>query len=404
MAGNRLINAREIKRQVELSGPAKTQQFLAELLEQKKVRPDDFSIRELAEGFMGREWVDNLNPKSGRFYEPAELMEANGAAVAYHQFSNITGQIFFTAVQESYGLEDLPFSKIIPTKPSQIQDMEKVAGISEVGDEFTVVGEGELYPDFGVSEDYVEVAAKQKRGGVVKVTKEAVFGDLTGKLLERCKGIGSYLAVNKEKRLIDCVIDENGGAVSAAIGGHRYHWKGTTYATYQTTTPWDNVTASAALVDWTDINEAWQTLIGITDPYTGEPIPQKPKHLVVTPQNLMTAYRILTATNTQLHAGGYAVTGNLNDTHAPSPLDKVVPGLQIVYSQLLAARAATDTDWWFGDLAKAFAYFENWGITPEEAPPNSKEAFDRDVIHMFKVSEKGCACTLNPRYVTECRA
>ena len=61
----------------------------------------------------------------------------------------------------------------------------------------------------------------------------------------------------------------NGGAKSAALGGHRYHWKGTSYGTYQTTTPWVNVATSAGLVDWTDVEAAWLLLAQMVDPYTG---------------------------------------------------------------------------------------------------------------------------------------
>lgn len=401
--GRRLINYHELRQQVDLLGPEQTFRHLNEALEARHLHPTDFTIRELAEAFMGREWVDNLHPKRGR-YQQASLLEADGTAVAYSHFGNITGQIFFNMIKEAYELPEFVFSKVIPTKGTTILDMEKIPGIADVGDEFSEIAEGDEYPNFGVSEDYQEIAAKRKRGGIVPVTKEAIFGDRTGVLLERCKKLGYWLGYNKEKRLIDVVIDENGGAVSATLGGHRYHWKGTSYATYQTSTPWDNVTTSNGLVDWTDVENAWLTLIGITDPYTGEPILQNPKHLVVTPQNLMTARRIMTATNVQTHSGGYATSGNLADTHAPSPLKAVMGDLEILSSQLLAARAATDTDWWMGDLSKAFAYFAAWDVLTEEAPVNSREAFQRDIVFQTKASEMGAAATIDPRVVQESRA
>lgn len=405
MAGNRAISHADLRQQVDLLGPAAACEKLSGLLESKQVTPHDFSVAELAEAFMGHEWVANLRPKSGRYYAPAELREADGSAIQYSHFSAITGQIFFSEVRQAFEIPDFVFSKVVPTKPTKIQDLEKIPMISHIGDEFFVVGENGLYPNFGVSQDWIEVAAKQKRGGIVPVTKEAILGDLTGSLLNQCRKLGEWLGLNKEKRIIDCIIDENGGAVSAALGGHRYHWKGTTYATYQTSTPWDNVTASAGLVDWTDLSEAWQTLVSITDPYTGEPFPQSPKHLVVTPQNLPIAWRILNATNVQTHSGGYAQSGNLQDYHAPSPLSAFIGGtLTLLSSPHLAARAATDTDWWLGDLSRAFAYFENWSVQTEEAPSNSEAAFHRDVVFQYKASEKGTAATLEPRVVTECRA
>lgn len=407
MPGTRLINYREIKSLVENLGERQASRYLENALESKKLRAQDFSIRELAEAFMGREWVDNLHPKRGRFVGQ-DVLEASGDAVAYSQFSHITGQLFFSMVKENFENEQFEFGKVIPTKPSDILSMEKIPGISGVGDEFSVIGEADEYPNFGVSEDYIEAAAKAKRGGIVPVTKEAIFGDKTGKLLDEAKKVGYYLGLNKEKRLIDTVCDENGGAVSAAVGGHRYHWKGTTYATYQTSTPWDNVTASNALIDYTDVENAWLTLVGITDPYTGEPILQKPTHIIVTPQNAMTAHRILTATGITAHMGNYPTSGQTAPdiyTDSPSPLQHVgLSGLTVLTSQLLAARAATDTDWWFGAPGKAFVYLAAWDITTEDAPTNSPAAFRRDIVFETKVSEMGCAATLEPRIMTECQA
>ena len=377
-------------------------QHLTEALRAKKIHPTDFSIRELAEAYMGREWVESLHPKHGM---ARPVLEADGAAVALSDFGNITGQIFFNTVKEAYDNEEFVFSKLVPTRPSTIIDsMEKIPGISGVGDEFSVIGEGGEYPNFGVSEDYQEISVKQKRGGLVPVTKEAVLGDRTGVLLDRAKSVGFYLGLNREKRIIDALIDENAGAKSAALGGHRYHWRGTTYATHQATTPWVNVVSSNALASWVSVESAWLKLAAIVDPFTQEPILIKPTHLVVTPQLEATAWRILHTTNVQTHFGGYATSGTLQDQHAPSPVAAVFGNLQIASSRLLAARAATDTDWWLSNPSKQCAYFSIWDVLTEEAPANNREMFHRDIVHIVKVSEMGCAATIEPRCTCESNA
>lgn len=383
---------------MELLGPEATEQHLAEALEQKHIQPSDFSVRDLAEAFVGREWVESFRPKSGRIQR---LVEAD--AVSYSHFSNITGQIFFTEVKTAYEDEEFVFSKVVPTRPSRILDMEKVPGLSGIGDEFDVVGEREEYPILGFSEDYVEVAAKRKRGGIVAVTKEAIIADLTGNLLSNARKLGFWLGLNREKRIIDAIIDENAGAASAVLGGHRYHWRGTSYATYQTSTPYDNVTTGAALVDWTDVNESWQTLSQILDPFTGEPILITPTHLIVTSQNLWTAARIVNATEVRSDTNPSAGTAS-NEMITGNPVQMVLGNLQVLSSRLLTARAATDTDWWLGNPQKAFAYYSIWDLTPEEAPTNHPDHFKRDVQMQFKISEMGAAATLEPRLMNESRA
>lgn len=382
--------------------------ILDDALATKQIRPDEFSIRRLAESFMGVEWVKSLDPKAGR-YERRSIQEATADAVSYSDFSHITGQIFFNTVKEGYELEAMPFSDVIPSKPSDILDMERIPGIGQVGDEFTAIGEGDEYPNFGVSEDYQDIARKVKRGGIIDVTKEAILGDRTGQLLKNCHDLGKWLKLNKEKRLIDAYIDEGAGAVSAALGGHRYYWRGTSYANFQTSATnapyYDNVTTGNALVDETDLENAWLTLTLITDPYTGEPIENTPTHMVVTPQNVMTAFRILRAIQVRVHAGGYPTSGNPVETVSPSALQAVgLQGLQVLTSKQLAARAATDTDWWLGSPGKSRLYSMAWDITPEEAPTNSREAFRRDIQMSHKISEMGTAATLEPRLDNESQA
>lgn len=390
----RAINPRTLRQQYR-TNPIRCVRELTEHLEEGNLKPADFSLAHLAESIMGREWMGGLRPKSGRYIS---MMEAD--AVKYSHFTNITGQIVFSAIKESYEMEEYVFSKLIETKPSDILDSEKIPGITEIGDEAEIVGETDPYPEVGVGEDYIEIGPKAKRGHIVPISKEAIRGDRTGVLIERCRKVGEWLGLNKEKRLIDAFIDENAGAKSAPQGGHRYHWKGTSYATYQTGTPWDNVVTSNALVDWTDVEQAELKLADIVDPFTGEPIMIHPTHIVVTPQNLHTARQILGATNLRLHAGGYATSGNLHERDAPNTLDHY----EIVSSRLLKARAATDTDWWFGNPKEAICYVSNWDITTEEAPSNSEAAFRRDVVMQFKASEMGIAATKEPRVVVECRA
>lgn len=385
-----------MRRRVETEGAKKTAKKLQESLKKRELAPDDFSLRELAESFMGREWVQDLHPKSGT---RRALREASGDAVAFGQFSNITGQIVFSAIKEAYDDEEFVFSQVIPTRPTNILDIEKIPGISNIGDEFQVVQEAAEYPMVGVSEDYIEIAAKQKRGAVIAVTKEAIFTDKTGVLLERARKLGWWLGFNREKRLIDCMIDENTGAASITAGGHRYHWKGTSYATYQSSSPWSNITTSNGLANWTNIDTAWQKLASMTDPYTGEPILVQPTTIIVTPDKFHTARYVTSATEVRRQTN--LAAGNANtETLSPSPIENY----RILMSRLLKARAATDTDWWFGCPEKAFAYFSAWDLITEEAPANSREAFYRDVTFQFKASEMGTAATLEPRLMCENQA
>jgi hypothetical protein len=357
--------------------------------ETKEIKPHEFRLRPLFEQFVenGRELVDSWNPQHGG---GVNLLEA-GSAVDTSAFSNITGQIVYSEILAKMEMEDMVFSKLIPTVPTQFNG-EKIAGIGRMGDEAEIIGEGQIYPTVGVNEDWIETPATTKRGLIVPVTKEAIFFDRTGVLLDRCREVGEWLTVNKEKRAIDCFIDENSTA-------HRYKWKGVAYATYQATSPWDNVTASNALVDWTDIDNAEQTLNNIIDPHTGEPVVIGATDLVVTKQLEATAFRIINATEIEVTTPGYATSGNPTGTLVANPYRG---RYTLRTSRLLAARLATDTHWFLGNIAKQCRYMENWPITVVQAPNNSEAEFQQDVVQRFKASERGAYVTVEPRVTTQC--
>lgn len=358
------------------------------------IKPAEFSIRDLFESLVpnGRELANCLNPRLGPDAGTRELIEAAGA-VTSGDFSSITGQIVYNALMEPLMPEEFPFQSLIPTQATQFSG-EKIAGIAGLGDQAEIVAENEDFPLVGTGEDYIETPATTKRGFIVPITKEAIFFDRTGRLLEEAGKVGESLRLNKEKRAIDCLIDENTTA-------HRFKWRGTTYASYQTTTPWDNITASNGLVDWTDIDAAEQTFNAIADPNTGEPVTIDATHIIVTKQNEMAAMRIVNATQVVLHSGGYATSGNLVQTNQDNP---VRGKYQVLSTRLLATRAATDTDWWLGAPARYAKYMENWPITVTQAPAGNSDDFNRDIVTKFKCSERGQYSVFQPRVMVENQA
>ncbi len=347
------------------------------------IKPLDLSIREIFEATVpnGRELVESWRPGPG---SGISLVEAGGA-VTSSDFSNITGQIVYNALIQDLDSEEFAIQNLIPTQSTPF-DGEKIAGIAGLGDQAEIVPENDEYPLVGTGEDWIESPQTTKRGFIVPITKEAIFFDRTGDVMRKGGAVGESLHLNKEKRAVDCLIDEN-------TTKHRYKWRGTTYATY-VDTPWDNLLASTTLVDWTDIDEAEQNMNAVVDPNTGEPVVIGATHLIVAKQLEQTAARIVNATEIHSHEGGYATSGTLQQTVGPNPYSSK---FTIVTTRFIAARMATDTNWFLGNPTKAFTYMENWPITVTQAPAGSSEEFHRDIVTQFKCSERGQYFTVEPR-------
>ncbi|MDA7977501.1 MAG: hypothetical protein MPJ50_01870 [Pirellulales bacterium] len=378
-----LVKAKELKQQCALDGLPRTVTQLREALEEEQLRPEDFSLRDLAESFCGNAWLNACDPRRGVM----ELTEA-GDGVDVTAFRNITGQVIFSKVMQGFQHEAFVASRIVETIPTRF-DGEKIPGVSRVGDAAEEVAPGMPYPSAGFGEDYVETPNTAKHGLIVPVTKEAVFFDQTNLVLRRATEVGESLGMNKEKRLLDVVLGIS----------NPFIWKGTSYDTYQPSTPWKNLLTDNELVDWTDADAAEQLLGGMLDPATGEPILIDATTVLVTPAIRHTAARVFEATELRFTSGS-------TETVAQNPF----AGKFSVESSRLMLRRITESGeaeadakkWWLmGDFAKAFAYMENWPITVTMAPAGSEAEFTHDFVVRYKASERGAAAVINPRYVVK---
>jgi hypothetical protein len=381
------INCRELKRRYDLDGPRRTVQHLSEALAERHLAPEEFSLRDLAEALVpeGREWLRALDPRRG-----GTVVREAGDGVDVTAFANITGQLIYSKVMEGMRSEEFIGTRLVDSVSTRL-DGEKIPGVGALSDKAQVVEPGMPYPSVGFGEDWIETPSTTKRGFIVPVTREAIFFDRTNLVLRNAATVGEALGLNKEKRILDVII----GAVN------NFKWKGTSYNTYQTSTPWINVKTGNALVDWTDIDAVEQVFANMTDPNTGEPILIGGSTLLVAPELRATALRLVSATEVRT---GDITSGAGTQTIAANHLTSYrVETSRLLKARLAAAGIATST-WYTGDFRRAFAYMENWPITVTQAPQNSEAEFSQDIVLRFKASERGAAAVLEPRAVVKSTA
>ncbi len=388
----RAINYRELRQMCERLGPAATAERLGEALGQKHLRPDDFSLRELAEAFFGRERTGALDPRSG-----ASAVFESGEAVDAAAFSRITGRVIEAKLLEAYRNEAFVLSRLVESVPTRL-DGERIPGVGRLPDEAAEVAPGMPYPSLGFGEEYIDTPQTTKRGFIVPVTKEAIFFDRTHLVLQRAAEVGEVLGLNKEKRLLSLLLGlEN-----------NYRANGAAYNTYYAAgdsgpdggpAPWIN-DIDAELVDWTDVDAAEQAFADMTDPTTGEPVLIHATNVLVMPAYRHAAHRIFNAAEIAYQSGS-------TQTTAANPLGRYgVYESRLAYRLLLASGYQPQDArrmWFIGDFRKAFAYMENWPITVSVAPPNSEAEFNQDIVVRFKASERGAAAVINPRFVVRSR-
>jgi hypothetical protein len=213
--------------------------------------------------------------------------------------------------------------------------------------------------------------------------------------LERLNYLGEWLGVGDEKRAITCIVD----AGETQQQKYRYTWRNNTIATYGSNTgfhTWTNLQTGNALVDYKNVALAWQLLVQITDPYTGEPQNVNIRHICVSPALAFVVPFALKGM-VKRTAPGYATSGNPAGTEIPNPVGDIIGNIQVMSSQLFRSISGSDTNWFLGDIGRAFEQIENWPLTVTTLGAGSQLEFDLDVIFQAKVSKRSTFNTVQPR-------
>ncbi|HSG68905.1 MAG TPA: hypothetical protein VLA12_00745 [Planctomycetaceae bacterium] len=350
-------------------------------------------LRELWEHVIpdGREFIEDYRSNGN-----ITLLEAGGAAdsVAFTDFSNITNQWLFSMVKEQLARQMFLHKNMgIPSKFTPWQNGERVPGVGPLGDDSEVIPEGEEYPTAKLTEEYIELPNTSKRGFKVNVTKEAAFGDQTGRVTAEASSLTEAMGYEEEKRYLDLITGQT----------NSYKYNGNSINTYgdnSGTHNWDNLLATNGLVDYTDIQNALLAWDDMTHPTNGEPIMPAGYTMVLPTDLVMKARTIINATELQT-VDNQATTPTLRYT-SPNPLAGL--NLGIASNAYVSARTSSASTWYIGDFTKAFCKIYNWLLTTDQAPMNSHLMYDRDIVMSFKVSEKSEYGVIEPRYVIKCTA
>lgn len=406
-----MIRGASIRRLYESEGPrafvGKTRELLGltrdrygrPTVENAEIQPEEFSIRDLAEGLIGPDWPDVLGPANGDG-AALPLLEDASAAVQPSAFNNIAawnatvGGLIEVKILEAYRRPGYIADRLVRTIPTR-QRSERLPGIADIGDRAEVMKPGDPHPRAQFEERYVTTPETQKHGLAIDVTREAVHFDLTNEVLTRAERVGDWLGMRKEKRVLDLVLGIT----------NTYSYRGTPYSTYVSGGGgmWENQHTNQ-LDDWQDVDAALQLFSAMTDHETGERIVTTPTTLLVMPYKLMTARRIINATEIR---SGDVTSGGGVQTISANPL----AGSFEVLTSPIAFQRLTDADggnvaadsarhyWYLGDFKRAFAYMENWGMQVRRANPNDYTMLDHDLVFSIFANEMGVPAVTEPREV-----
>lgn len=350
--------------------------------------PRDFSIRALWEGLVG-EVEDTLayaRDSAGLQAFSRDIEEA----VSSGAFPSATGQLIATEVISAYEqTEGFIGDMLVRPMDSNVRG-ERIVGFTAAMAPKEVI-EGEPYKESSLAEKFVG-SRETKRGEIMSVTEEAVFFDQTGQLLDRARMIGEAARQDRERRIVQGVIDHDSGEAV-------YQPDGSAEQLYASAN--NNIdTGTGALQDFTDIQSVMDfhannvTDDRQTDDGPGQqPLVWMPRILLTSMELSQTAWRIVNATLT--------TNSNIESSTPPAVRQLTPLSSPFINTATTGDQWDDNSDWLLGDFQKQFRYKEIWPLQTFRAPAQNPEQFNRDVVARFKVREYGDIIATDERWVVK---
>ena len=386
-----------MKRVYESASPEQRAQIVREAFKKGEFKLNDFSVRRLAIETMGHEWVEKLS-------RPSMFKEQVDAST----FLTLTNIILSGVILDEFAQADINRGEALAeTRTVPYISQGKDIGLTKTDATSVIVSEGQPFPSFGMGSEFRAYPDTVKRGAMIELTKEAIAEDRTGRLIENCQGVAEEIVADKNERILQVVL---------GISNSVYLPNGVAAATYTASAPRKNLLTGNELVDWTDVDAAWQLWADMAHPVTGRPVrvPVEKVKMLVMPAKLATAQYVMGAT--ELSVGDVTSGAAAGVSRGANPIGflgrNILPpdASQMAYYILTKAAAsggggiaAADAKkyWYLGVFEKAFVYLQNYGLTVLTQGADSDEAFSRDVIFRLRASERGVPAVKDPRFVLQ---
>jgi len=320
-----------------------------ELVESKKINPERVNFKGL--------YVKLVEEKQ---------LEENVVASA---FPVIAGEIISSVIIQAYQAFPKIGDRLVRTVPSRLEES-KIPGWTPIG-RIRKLKERENYSQAEPPEEKIFRIRNHKHGGLMDLTKESVFFDQTGQLLDRARGLGEEGARTREELILSTVVDVNGDALNYG-------------ALYDVGNKNLLTTNPLGVAGWENVH----TNLLATKDEQNKPIwVMGDRPIMLVAPNLWTKAEKLV--RNEKVAGDNGEYGN-DENLARNMFDVLVnPYLDF-----------GTTDWFYGAFNRQFRWEEVWPLeTFTRVGQDTEEGFNRDVIQQFKVSFYGGCGAVDTRYV-----
>lgn len=339
-----------LKNILESHGEDGAVEIIESAIAAKKIRPEDFSLKEI--------WEACTNG--------ANIHES----VASSSFPKITGALINAKIISAYdGVKQI--GGLLTQNIPSVMQIETFAGFSDV-ETPEEVGEGQDYSDSTLSEKYV-TAQNVKYGRMISITEEMIFFDKTGQVMLKAMRIGQKAAQYKERLILRGVQD---------LDTKVYRPSGTPTAFYSATNR--NLIATNAF------GESGLTACRVRAASMKDDSPG------VTDDD----YILIDLDNTQvlvpadLEVAAWELANSMLTPESAEGASNFYKGRFQVFTSPYIGGQSTST-WYWGDFKQDFAWVEVWPLQVLTQKPGHEDEFKKDIKARVKVRMYGSCGALD---------
>ena len=349
---------------------------ILENIQMGKVNARSISFRGLLEaclqeaGYPEVPWGDNKS-------DTEELREAVGAS----SFPNITKYIISNEIIPPYEVRKQKLEPLYSEGTSSRSDVERIAGFTaKEGLEYVPEQGTVQYTDF--HEKYVEVRlGKFQRA--MGLSKEAIYNDNTGQIIDRASNVGNAFGEQLEEFLIQTIEMRPRSLLAweTTTNLQAANFEGTSvtntnfYSTDHSSLAYmglqtnSNKLTSALSTD--GLKDAYLLFPEMTDE-EGTKIAVEPKTILVHPAKAMIAWQLTRS------IGQYDTSNNAKNPWGPGGMN--------TFNVVVSSFINTNTDWYMGDFKKQvkLLYWEKPNVISQGK--DSNQSFTNDIVMAWRAS------------------
>lgn len=355
---------------LESSGPKGAVQVVRECLQEKKISPRDFSLKETWEACTAYESKHDNNSTYWR--EASE-------AVSSDLFSTISGEVINAQMIQAYEIPGLIGDKLCRTVKSD-NAIEKHAGF-DAHDSMDTILEGVEYNQATFGEKWTESPPNLKKGKILLITMEAIRYDKTNQILDHAARIARKCALEREMEIVQGVQDAGVNA------GQIYKPSGIAESIYST----DNKNLIAS-------NSFGETgLTSVFKQFQTEIVDSNGDYVFINPENMsvLLPYDIYIQ-GLQMQQSELVPEGSENAKNIWRN------AFQTLTSPYITAQSTST--WFAGDFKSGFRWNEVEPLKTYTMSPNSYLEFMRDIKAGYKVMYLGSLACVDPNYAVKSTA